>query len=81
MIGGYYSSWGRKEEKEEEEKSYPLPRRERRKEERPRQRNEERKRQRERGEEGRVGLYPVEAEGCIHPYPSRGGYWGFDYLF
>lgn len=20
-------------------------------------------------------------EACIHPYPSRGGYWDFDYLF
>lgn len=27
------------------------------------------------------GRGQVGPEACIHPYPSRGGYWDFDYLF
>lgn len=79
MIGGYYSSWGEGEARRRRVTLCRcLGRRERRKEEKtwPRQRGEkEAKRERE------SGVVPVEAEGCIHPYPSRGGYWGFDYLF
>lgn len=65
--------------KEEESYPLPLPRKKREKEggenvAAPTKRGEkEAKRERESG--------VVEAEGCIHPYPSRGGYWGFDYLF
>lgn len=76
MIGGYYSSWGRKEEKEEEEKSYPLPRRRREKEggeAAPTKRGEkEAERERERG--GREsGVVPGGGRG-MHPSISIPGW-------
>lgn len=86
MIGGYYSSRGRRvtlcclgERKEGEKEGGKTWRGHETRRERERGKKSESERERVTGRE-RVGLYPPP-EGCIHPYPSRGGYWGFDYLF